>query len=584
MVSGADALGNITGMHPEITIREIISPDILSCAPATPLAEAARLMVDKRCSSILVAEDGKAVGIWTEQDALALDVADADPLRSPIARFMSAPVKTLSVDTALGEAALRFREEGVRHFLVVDAAGAHCGILSQSDVVINQGIEYFISLREVKAVFNRRHLTVPGVTPTRDAVREMKQGSLDAIVVQDAERGYGMFTERDVVRLIGAVAPPATIGELASYPLITLPVNASLYQARKYFIEKRIRHLGVVGDAGELLGLIAFSDILANIEHEYVHHLREALRESQSALALSTQHLQLAAKAFESTFEGIVVTTADNIIESVNPAFTRITGYQAQEVVGRTPAILASGRHDAAFYQGMYDALAKTGSWQGEVCNRRKNGEIYVEWLTINAVKDVAGNVTNYVAVFTDFTSRKAAEEQVRFLAQHDALTRLPNRTLLRERLLRAILHAHRNGRKLAVFFLDLDDFKLVNDTLGHSAGDHMLKVVAQRLTDCVRAEDTVARLGGDEFIVVLEEIASAEDVPAIVEKVIASLAQPMVFEGHEMRVSTSIGISLYPEDGVDPDMLIKNADIAMYQAKEAGGTNACHFFTRPEH
>jgi diguanylate cyclase (GGDEF)-like protein/PAS domain S-box-containing protein len=565
--------------HAELTIQEIIRSNILSCAPATPLADAARRMVEGRCGSILIEADGKAVGIWTEQDALALDITDAKTGRSPISQFMSAPVKTLPVDTGLGEAALRFREEGVRHFLVIDAAGKHRGIISQSDIVINQGIEYFICLRQVKSVFNRRHLIVPGATPVRDAVCEMKQGGLDAIVVLHPERGYGMFTERDVVRLLSSSVSLATVGELASYPLITLPLKTSIYQARKCFVEKRIRHLGVTGDAGELLGLITFADILANIEHEYVHHLREALRESESALAASIQHLRLAAKAFESTFEGIVLTNADYVIESINPAFTQITGYSAQEVIGKTPAILASGRHDGSFYKEMYETLASTGSWQGEICNRRKSGEIYVEWLTINAVKDSAGHLTNYVAVFSDFTSRKAAEEQMRFLAQHDALTRLPNRALLKDRLVRAIPHAHRYGKKLAVFFLDLDDFKQVNDTLGHAAGDHMLKVLAQRLTDCVRAEDTVARIGGDEFILVLEDIAGEEAVPAIARKVLDTLSQPMLFEGQEMRIATSVGISLYPDDGDDPDLLIRNADIAMYQAKENAGSNAFAFF-----
>lgn len=566
-------------MHSELTVKEIIHTDILSCAPATPLSEAARRMVEAHCGSILIVVDGVAAGIWTEQDALALDISAVEHGGSPISRFMSAPVKTLPADTSLGEAALRFREEGVRHLLVVEATGEYRGIISQSDIVINQGIEYFIALREVRTVFNRRHLTLPGATPTVEVIRAMRQGRMDAVVVRDAELGYGMFTERDVVRLIGSGSPAGAIGALASYPLITLPANASLFQARKQFVEKQIRHLGVTDDAGELLGLITFSDILANIEHEYVHHLREALRESESALAVSNQYLRLATKAFESTFEGIFVTDVDNVIVSVNPAFTQITGYQAQEVIGKTPSILASGRHDAAFYQGMRESLATTGSWQGEVCNRRRNGELYVEWLTINAVKNHAGNVTHYVAVFSDFTSRKAAEEQMRFMAQHDALTRLPNRMLLWERLHRAILHAHRNDKKLAVFFLDLNDFKMVNDSFGHSAGDHVLKVVAQRLADCVRAEDTVARLSGDEFILVLEEIAGAEGVPAIASKVIGTLSQPMAFDGHELRVSTSIGISLYPDDGTEPDTLIKNADMAMYLAKAKGGNDAFHFF-----
>ncbi len=562
----------------EITIREILHAGVLSCTPETAIADAAARMVDHRCSSIMIEQAGAIVGIWTEGDALAVDLSDPDLLQAPISRFMSTPVRTVPVATSIGEAALRFREEGVRHFLVSDEAGKPCGVISQSDIVINQGIEYFIALREIGSVFNRRYQAIDGGVPVGEAVAAMRSGGLDAIVVKRGDGIYGILTERDVVRLISRRLWRAKVEEVASYPLVTLPLNSSLYQARKVFVENRIRHLGVTDAEGELLGLVTFADILASVEHEYVRRLREALHESEASLAASNRELRLAAKAFESTFEGILVTDAEQVIQSVNPAFTQITGYRSDEVVGRTPAILASGRHDAAFYRAMYHALESTGHWQGEICNRRKNGEIYVEWLTVNAVKDAAGKVTNYVAVFTDFTTRKQAEEQIRFLAQHDALTGLPNRSLLRERLLRAIAHAQRNGRKLAVIFLDLDDFKTVNDTFGHDAGDEILQVVAKRLTDTVRREDTVARLGGDEFILVLEELATLDGLPAIVAKIIEAVARPVVFEGREIRSATSVGVSVYPDDGATPENLVKHADAAMYVAKEKG-SNRFHFF-----
>ncbi|MDD5248427.1 MAG: diguanylate cyclase [Rhodocyclaceae bacterium] len=567
-------------MQAEITIREILHVGLLACAADTPVAEAARRMVEARCSSIMIEDGGVIVGIWTERDALMLDLAVPEMLQSAVAQFMSAPVKTLPITTRIGEAAMRFRDEDIRHFLVTDDAGQPCGVISQSDIVINQGIEYFIALREVGAVFNRRYQIVAGSAPLSEAVAAMQVGHLDAVVVRRTDGVFGILTERDVVRLISVGRPQAPVGEIASYPLITLPLKASLYQARKLFVENRIRHLGVSGGDGELLGLITFADILANVEHEYVRHLREALRESEASLAASTRNLRLAAKAFESTFEGILVTNAERVIESVNPAFTQITGYLPEEVIGKTPGVLASGRHDRAFYAAMDEALAATGHWQGEICNRRKDGEVYVEWLTINAVRDTAGETTNYVAVFTDFTTRKAAEDHMRFLAQHDALTGLPNRNLLRERLLRAIPHAQRNGKKLAVIFLDLDGFKAVNDNFGHGAGDQMLRIVAQRLTDGVRGEDTVARLGGDEFILVLEELGGVDGIPGIVAKIVDAVAQPISFEGRKMNVATSVGISIYPDDGADPDELIKHADAAMYVAKEKG-SNAFHFFAK---
>ncbi|HEX8986763.1 MAG TPA: diguanylate cyclase [Rhodocyclaceae bacterium] len=564
----------------EVTIREIVHAGLLSCAPDTSIAEAARRMADARCSSIMIEQGGAVVGIWTERDALALDLADADLLAAPIATCMSTPVKTVPASTGIGEAALRFREENVRHFLVTDGDGKPCGVVSQSDIVINQGIEYFIELREISDVFSRRYQTVAADVPIGEAVAAMRAGQLDAVVVRRADGVFGILTERDVVRLIGSGRLDAAVGAVASFPLITLPLDGSLYQARKLFVERRIRHLGVTGRQGEVLGLVTFADILASVEHEYVRRLREALKESEASLAASHHELQLAAKAFESTFEGILVTDADQVIQSVNPAFTQITGYRPQEVVGKTPSVLASGRHDAAFYRAMYDSLAAHGHWQGEICNRRKNGELYVEWLTVNAVKDSGGKVTNYVAVFTDFTTRKAAEDQIRFLAQHDGLTGLPNRTLLRERLLRAIAHAQRNGKKVAVIFLDLDDFKVINDTYGHPAGDEMLRVVGRRLSDTVRREDTVARLGGDEFILVLEELSNLDGIPGIARKIIDTVARPVVFEGIEMQTATSVGICFYPDDGHNPDELLKHADAAMYIAKEKGSNNF-HLFAK---
>jgi len=566
-------------MSSDITIEQIVQPQILTCTPDTPLSEAALRMATARCSSILIAEGDEIIGIWTEQDAVALSAFDSATLRAPISQHMTSPVKTLHCNTFVGEAAMRFREEKLRHFLVVDDAGHYLGIITQSDIVINQGIEYYIALREVKSVLKRQHLAVPGDTPLNEAMKRMYAGHFDAVVTLYPDGSHGILTERDIVRLIGNNQPLASIGELAKRPLISVASSASLYHARTLFTDHGIRHLGVTGKDGELLGLVTFSDILESIEYDYVHQLRETLKEREHSLAISQQHLRLATKVFESTFEGIMVTSADNVIESVNPAFTRITGFNAHEVIGKTPALLSSGRHDGDFYRKMRQSLDETGHWQGEIWNRRKNGEVYPEWLTINTVKNADGLVTNYIAIFSDISKRKAAEEQMRFLAHHDALTSLPNRILFVERLSHAIAHAQRNQKLVAVMFLDLDDFKQVNDTLGHHVGDQLLQVIAQRLTDCVRAEDTVARLGGDEFTVILEELADAAAVAPIASKIIDTLSQPMILEGQEIVITTSLGISLYPEAGDQPDLLIKHADIAMYQAKE-GGRNNFQFYT----
>lgn len=556
---------------------------MLICATTTSLVDAARSMVEKHCGSILVEDQGKIVGIWTDQDALGVDFSAPESGQSPISLSMSSPVKTIRIDTPVSEAVLHFRREKVRHFLVVDESGARQGVISQSDVVINQGIEYYIALRDVKSVYNRKLLILPGTVSLAQATRQMRQGGRDAIIVEGPEGGHGILTERDVVRLIGSGGQASTIGELAVFPLISIPAGASLYQARKKFHEHNIRHLGVGDDDDGLLGLISFADILANIEGQYVRELQEALKERDERLAISTKHLRLAAKAFESTFEAIFVTNAERLIESVNPAFTKITGYQAHEVIGKNPSILASGKHDSAFYGGMYRSLAVAGHWEGEVWNRRRDGEIYAQWITINAVRNEAGELSNYVAVFSDITNRKAAEEKLSFLVQHDALTSLPNRVLLEDRLSRAVSHARRNRRKLAVLFLDLVDFKKVNDSIGHQAGDQMLKLVAQRLSACVRAEDTVARLGGDEFVVLLEEIGDQDNVSLVAAKILESLSRPAVLEGQEVSIGSSIGISFYPADGEEPDELVRHADVAMYQAKMQGKNAFCFYAAAAE-
>ncbi|OIQ73839.1 cyclic di-GMP phosphodiesterase Gmr [mine drainage metagenome] len=561
-------------MLTETTIERIIRPHILTCTPQTTLSDAAQRMMDTRCSSILVAIDEVIVGIWTERDALALDLSTAQVFHAPIARYMTSPVKTIHVKTSLGEAAMRFREEKVRHFLAVDDNGKHKGIVTQTDIVTNQGIEYYVSLREVGTVLNRMSPIVSDLTPLDEVMKSMRAGRFDAVITQYQDGGHGILTERDVLRLISGDRPLTLVGELASRPLICVRNDTSLYQARNLFLEKHIRHLGVTGSDGKLLGLVTFAELLASIELDYVRELRETLKKRERSLVISKQHQRLATKVFESTFEGIMITNADNVIELVNPAFTQITGFMAHEVIGKTPAILSSGRHDESFYAKMHDDIAATGHWQGEIWNRRRTGETFPEWLTINVVSSDDGSVINYVGVFSDISQRKAAEDQVLFLAHHDGLTGLPNRALFVDRLRHAIAQARRERVKVAVMFLDLDNFKQINDTLGHHIGDQLLQTIAQRLTSCMREGDTVARLGGDEFTVVLESIANNAEIGCVSQKIIETLSRPLRLDGNDIVITVSMGVSVYPDDSENSDELIKYADTAMYRAKEAGGNN----------
>lgn len=291
------------------------------------------------------------------------------------------------------------------------------------------------------------------------------------------------------------------------------------------------------------------------------------------------EKLRLADQVFESTGEGIIVTDIDANIVAVNPAFEQITGYTKVEVLGKNPRILQSNHQDRSFFFELWNTLLGTGHWRGELWNRRKNGEVYPEWLTISAVKNSECSITHFVGVFNDISSVKEAQAQLDFLAHHDALTHLPNRTLFRDRLRHALIHAQRENKNLAVLFLDLDRFKTINDTLGHPVGDDLLKQAAERMQQAIRADDTLARLGGDEFVLLLEDDSNAHHAVIVAHKLLQIFNRPMFIDDHALTVTASIGIALFPHDGKDVDTLIKHADLAMYQAKQQG-RNTYQFFS----
>ncbi len=306
------------------------------------------------------------------------------------------------------------------------------------------------------------------------------------------------------------------------------------------------------------------------------------MRSTENALLKNEADLRIAATAFESQ-ESLMITDTEGVILRVNKAFTESTGYTAGEIVGQTPRLLKSGRHDPEFYRKMWDTLHRTGAWQGEIWDRRKNGEIYPKWLSISAVKGDDGVVTHYVGSHIDITERKATEEKILHLAFYDHLTNLPNRVLLMDRLKQALASSARSNHRGSLLFIDLDNFKNLNDTLGHDMGDMLLKQVTQRLGSCIREGDTVARLGGDEFMVMLVDLSAqpmdaAAETEAVGEKILAALNQPFQLGSYVHRCTASVGATLFSDHQQATDELMKQADIAMYQAKKAG-RNTLRFF-----
>ncbi len=288
----------------------------------------------------------------------------------------------------------------------------------------------------------------------------------------------------------------------------------------------------------------------------------------------SEEKMRKLSSAIQQTADAVMITDCTGAIEYVNEAFEKMTGYSSSDVVGKSPNIIKSGMHEPEFYGRIWKTIRSGETFRDVFINRKKNGDIYYEEKTITPLKDDQGNITNFISTGKDITERMQTQERLQFLTHHDALTSLPNRLLFMDRVSHALIRAHWHQRVIAVMFLDLDRFKTINDSLGHNVGDHFLQLIATRLVSSVREGDTVARVGGDEFAILLEDVAHAEDVSAIAHKIITAFSRPYTLHGHELFITTSIGVSLYPTDATDAMMLLKRADAAMYRAKELGKNN----------
>jgi diguanylate cyclase (GGDEF)-like protein/PAS domain S-box-containing protein len=415
---------------------------------------------------------------------------------------------------------------------------------------------------------SERKAAEAALTESEQRYRVLVETATDAILVADAETGRileGNPRAHDLTGRSGA--------ELKGLHYLKLFPR----EQRDFYRELFHRHLdsgGMVEDgivirhrSGRLVPVDLASGIAEWRGRKVIHGVFRDVTERKHAEDQLRQYGQV----FENTMDGVVITDADARILAVNRAFTQVTGYPRDEVVGRSLSLLRSGRHDDAFYAEMWETLERVGRWHGEIWNRRKDGEVYPEWLSISMVRDEQGAAKNFIGVFADISSLKESERRLQYMAHYDSLTDLPNRALLSDRLSHALQRARREDTQVAVLFIDLDRFKNVNDSLGHSAGDDLLRQAAVGLQACVRESDTVARLGGDEFTVVLEALGDPQTAAAVAQKILQRMRSPFRVADQDVFVTASIGISLYPADGADVDALLKNADSAMYQAKERG-------------
>ena len=470
--------------------------------------------------------------------------------------------------------------------LVLATFGASRITVAEGQVrAINANLEHLVhqrtneldaSVAELRQTIDQREAAQKRLRDRENRLRAIFDVANDAILV----------AERDSRRLIDA-NPAATeqfgysLEELLALRIDDIHPQAELPAIRDMFERQASGDIDIYHNVPVLRkdGSLFFADISTSpLELDGRPCVTGFFRDTRERRQ-AEETLRLTSSVFENTAEGVVITDADNRILQVNRAFREITGYTPEEVEGRDPGMLKSGRHDDDFYRELWHQLNDTGHWRGEIWNRRKDGSVYPEWTTISRVNDENGTLSNYVAVFSDISHLKETQQKLNFLARHDPLTELPNRAMLGERLEHAIKQAHRNRETIGLMFIDLDHFKHINDSLGHPVGDEVLKFFAREFVEALREDDTVSRIGGDEFVVVLEDIGSPHNASLVAEKLMELFGAPVQVAGSDIHVTASLGIALFPRDGGDAETLMSHADAAMYRAKSQG-RNTFEFYT----
>ncbi|RTE65284.1 EAL domain-containing protein [Amphritea opalescens] len=568
-----------------LLVRHIAQPNLINCQPDTQADQLVQLMDEKKIGSIVVCEQHRPIGIVTRHDLINRWLEHEATATTAVRHFMSSPVITISEWASVDDAGQTFLSHKIRHLVVTKTSGEACGIISETDVVNSHSIEHDLFMRSVDEIANHSPIILDGETSVLAALTILNESNDSALLVRQHNDIKGILTERDAIKLLAQNRQHDILIDTCNPLRLTIEEDLSLYNARQVFNQHRVQHLAITNHGGEITGVISYSDILKTVENDHIDRLRELLSERDRALEKSQHNLKLADKVIEASMEAIVICDRHARIVRVNPSFTEITGYTSAEVLGQNPNILSSGRHRPDFYIDMWQHLTEQGSWQGEIWNRRKDGSVYPEWLSITAIKDEEGEISQYASIFTDLTEVKKSEARIKRLAYFDELTRLPNRKLFNDRLQLSLGYAKEHGHRVAVAYIDVDFFQQINDLHGHEIGDKVLKEIGRRIDQQLDDGDTVARFGGDEFNLILTDVDD-DDSPQISEflnRILSSVSQPMLFDDTEIKTTVSIGVSFFPTDADKAEALLKCADSAVHLAKDFG-RNSFRFFSSEQH
>lgn len=561
------------------TVAKVMSSDVATIHIDDTLANAVAIMHKNRYSCVIVMRDSTPVGILTERDVVRLSPSVADPAVLTVGSVVKAALITATPDMSLPDAIKLMSTHKIRH-LVIARQDRLLGIVTRHDLVKTLQGSYVNFLHET-IQRQRSELFELGRQNTLFTLHAAAlNASANAIVITDdnslilwANPAYAKLTGYALDEVIGRHP-----NDLVSSGLQSQEFYEILW---KNIQNGEVWHGEIVNRRkdGTLFHQEMTITPVRTADHNITHFI--AIEQDISERRQIEERLREAAAVMENTHDGVMITDTTPSILAVNEAYTTITGYSAEEVIGKNPNIISAGRASKVFYAEMWAHILKNGFWQGEVWNRRRNGECYPQLLTINTIYDDDANPVRYVGVFADITQIKENQAKFEFLAHHDPLTRLPNRSLAEARLEHEIEQAQRHSHRIAVLFIDLDRFKAVNDSFGHLVGDELLCAVAERLGQRVREGDTLGRLGGDEFILLANPLSDTQDAAVIARDFLDALSEPFnLSDNHEVFIGGSIGISLFPQDGGTVTALMKNADAAMYLAKK-NGRNQFSFYTR---
>jgi len=572
-------------------IRRVITRQVISVTPETPVEEAIASMARARISCLIVAEKKRPLGIFTERDLVRLVNNTVSLGNRPIRELMTSPVVTISGNLNIYEAYSLMLTNRIRHHVVVDQGGRILGLMTQSDLINHLGHEYFVELRKIEQIMTTGVMTVASNASICEALGVMAGPGISCVVVADNRIPLGIVTERDAVRLVaeGVDLGTVPVSMAMSSPVLTVTTGTTVYEAALVMKREKIRRVVVVNQDGQIEGIITQSDIIKGLEGQYIELLKEIIRKKenvfqQTAKELLDKTIFLDNILRSSISMAIVATDSMLNIKYFNPVAEKVFGCSAASAIGRSAA-------DVLFLEDIAPiSLSKareTVLRKGRCtfpAEKRKDGATFFYDGSMSGILDKQDRMAGFVLMLDDITERRQHEDTIHHLAYHDALTGLPNRVLLNDRLDQALGSANRTGTRGALMILDLDRFKDINDSLGHSMGDLLLKAVGERLKGLLRKSDTVSRMGGDEFVLLLPSIASAESAAVTAAKIVTAFNKPFVCNGRILSITASIGIAVFPDDGGDAETVLKNADIALYRVKGAGKNDFKRYTTPPEH